>query len=52
MALVMEKKSLWPLLVFATSNKAASRQVQQARRAGQLRELVPRVYTSDLEGVG
>ncbi len=48
MALVMEKKSLWPLLVFATSNKAASRQVQQARRAGQLRELVPRVYTSDL----
>ena len=44
----MEKKSHWPLLVFATSATAVSRRIQQARRAGELRELLPRVYTSDL----
>ncbi|MGI4869865.1 MAG: Fic family protein [Janthinobacterium lividum] len=44
----MEKKTPWPLLVFATSDKAVSRRVQQARRAGQLRDLLPRVYTTDL----
>ena len=48
MAALSEKKSPWPLLVFATSDKAASRRMQQARRAGELRELLPRVYTSDL----
>lgn len=37
MAVVMEKKSAWPLLVFASSDKAASRRIQQARRAGELR---------------
>jgi hypothetical protein len=44
----MEKKSPWPLLVYATSDRAASRRIRQARRAGALRELLPRVYTSDL----
>ena len=48
MASVMEKKSPWPLLVFTSSDKAASRRIQQAYRAGELRELLPRVYTSDL----
>ena len=43
----MEKKSPWPLLVFATAAKAISRRIQQARRAGELREFLPRVYTSD-----
>ncbi|MBO0360857.1 hypothetical protein J0X19_23055 [Hymenobacter sp. BT186] len=42
------KRSPWLLLVFDTSNKATSRRIQQARRAGELRELLPRVYTSDL----
>ena len=44
----MEKSSPWPLLVFATSDKAVSRRIQQARRAGELRQLLPRVYTPDL----
>ena len=44
----MEKSSTWPVLVFASSDKAASRRIQQARRAGVLRELLPRVYTSDV----
>lgn len=48
MAVVKKKKSPWPLLVFSTSDKAASRRIQQARRAGELQELLPRVYTSDL----
>ena len=48
MAVVKEKKNPWPLLVFATSDKAASRRIQQARRAGELQELLPQVYTSDL----
>lgn len=44
----MEKNSPWPLLVFATSNQTLNRQMQRARQAGRLRELLPRVYTSDL----
>ena len=44
----MEKSSTWPALVFATSDKAASKRILQARRDGQLREIAPRVYSSDL----
>ena len=44
----MEKNSPWPTLVFATSHQRLNRQMQRARQAGQLRELVPRIYTSDL----
>ena len=44
----MEKNGTWPVLVFVTSDQRVSRRIQQARLAGQLRELVPRVYTSDL----
>ena len=44
----MEKNITWPVLVFATSDQRANRLIQQARRAGDLREFAPRVYTSDL----
>ena len=44
----MENSTAWPLLVFASADKATGRRIQQARRAGLLRELLPRVYTSDL----
>lgn len=36
------------MLVFAMSAKAVSRRIQQSRRAGELRKLLPRVYTADL----
>ncbi len=44
----MEKNGVWPVLVFATADQRVSRQIQRARQAGQLRELLPRVHTSDL----
>ena len=44
----MEKNRSWPTLVFGTSDQAANRRIQQARRSGQLREVAPRIYSPDL----
>lgn len=44
----MERNVRWPLLVFGTSNPTVNRQIRGARQRGELREIAPRIYSSDL----
>lgn len=44
----MEKNRHWPLLVFGSADKVVSRRIRQAVTAGALRELAPRIYSTDL----
>ena len=44
----MKKNARWPLLVFSTSDPTLNRQIRGARQRGELREVAPRIYSSDL----